>query len=216
MSKKLYDLCFADIYGGLLDTEQSEEILKEINQFKEKDKKITELEQKIAESEKKAITYVKEIVFLDKKLENLNKEFELAQVHNEKTVEYWQNECSQLKHQLGEKEKMHLLDENEFQRYCAYKHIEPQIKGCLDRERELEKKLAEKERQHIEAMQNALNDFLTLRQELNQDKIEFAVEQIVKTKETLIKFLQDEGFYENEWYDLFDKVDQQIKELKGE
>ncbi len=50
----------------------------------------------------------------------------------------------------------------------------------------------------------------------HQDKISFAVEQIVKTKETLIKFLQDEGFYENEWYDLFDKIDLQIKELKGE
>ena len=52
--------------------------------------------------------------------------------------------------------------------------------------------------------------------EENQDKISFAVEQIVKTKETLIKFLQDEGFYENEWYDLFDKIDNQIKKLKGE
>lgn len=51
---------------------------------------------------------------------------------------------------------------------------------------------------------------------LMQDKISFAVEQIVKTKETLIKFLQDEGFYENEWYDLFDKIDNQINELKGE
>lgn len=53
-------------------------------------------------------------------------------------------------------------------------------------------------------------------EEENQDKISFAVEQIVKTKETLIKFLQDEGFYENEWYDLFDKIDNQIKSLKGE
>lgn len=53
-------------------------------------------------------------------------------------------------------------------------------------------------------------------EEENQDKISFAVEQIVKTKETLIKFLQDEGFYENEWYDLFDKIDNRIKSLKGE
>jgi hypothetical protein len=48
----------------------------------------------------------------------------------------------------------------------------------------------------------------------HQDKISFAVEQIIKTKETLIKFLQDEGFYENEWYDLFDEIDNQIKQLK--
>lgn len=32
-------------------------------------------------------------------------------------------------------EKTHLLDEKEWQDYCAYKIIEPQIKGCLDRER---------------------------------------------------------------------------------
>lgn len=49
----------------------------------------------------------------------------------------------------------------------------------------------------------------------NQDKISFAVEQIIKTKETLIKFLQNDGFYENEWYDLFDEIDNKIKELKG-
>ena len=66
---------------------------------------ITDLEVKLKESEKKAKAYVKEIVFLDKKLENLNKEFELAQEHNGKTVEYWQDEYSQLKQQLAEKEK---------------------------------------------------------------------------------------------------------------
>lgn len=67
--------------------------------------KIADLEAKLAESESKAKTYAKEIVFLDKKLEKLNKEFELAQEHNEKTVEYWQNECSQLKQQLAEKDQ---------------------------------------------------------------------------------------------------------------
>ena len=51
-------------------------------------------------------------------------------------------------------------------------------------------------------------------QQYNQDQIDFAVAELIKFKKTLIKFLQDEGFYENEWYDLFDKIDQQIKELK--
>lgn len=36
-----------------------------------------------------------------------------------------------------------VLDGQEYQDYCAYKIIAPQIKGCLDRERELEKQLAE-------------------------------------------------------------------------
>lgn len=40
-----------------------------------------------------------------------------------------------------------VLDRQEHQKYCAYKIIEPQIKGCLDRERELEKQVAELEEQ---------------------------------------------------------------------
>lgn len=75
-------------------------------QPKELMKKIQELEAKLAESESKAKTYAKEIVFLDKKFKNLNKEFELAQEHNQKTIEYWQNEYSQLKQQLAEKDEI--------------------------------------------------------------------------------------------------------------
>lgn len=41
--------------------------------------------------------------------------------------------------------KFDVLTETEYQKYCAYKIIEPQIKGCLDREKELEKRLAEAE-----------------------------------------------------------------------
>lgn len=40
-----------------------------------------------------------------------------------------------------------VLDRQEYQKYCAYKIIEPQIRGCLDRERELEKQVAELEEQ---------------------------------------------------------------------
>ena len=40
-----------------------------------------------------------------------------------------------------------VLDKREHQKYCAYKIIEPQIKGCLDRERELEKQMKELEEQ---------------------------------------------------------------------
>lgn len=56
-----------------------------------------------------------------------------------------EKEFADLEAKLAESEKKHLLDEREWQDYCAYKHIEPQIKGCLDREREYEKQLAEKE-----------------------------------------------------------------------
>ena len=34
-----------------------------------------------------------------------------------------------------------VLTRGEYQKYLAYKIIEPQIRGCLDRERELEKRL---------------------------------------------------------------------------
>lgn len=40
-----------------------------------------------------------------------------------------------------------VLSKKEHQKYCAYKIIEPQIRGCLDRERELEKQISELEEQ---------------------------------------------------------------------
>lgn len=59
-------------------------------------------------------------------------------------------QIDQLKQQLDEKDKMRLLDEKEFQNYCAYKWIEPEIKGCLDREREYKQQLAEKDKEILE------------------------------------------------------------------
>lgn len=72
------------------------------------------------------------------------KEIKLSE-QRKKMLEDLSTKNWKLEQQLAEKEKMHLLDETEYQNYCAFKHIESQIKGCLDRERELEKKLAEKE-----------------------------------------------------------------------
>lgn len=57
MSKRLYDLEWADIYGGLLDIENSEEILKEIQEFKKKDQRNAELEEQL----KNAIVLPKEL-----------------------------------------------------------------------------------------------------------------------------------------------------------
>lgn len=61
---------------------------------------------------------------------NKGKGYWLAQ----KLVEYYQPKLP---------EGSVVLDRYEAQKYFAYKHIEPQIKGCLDRERELEKQVAE-------------------------------------------------------------------------
>ena len=42
-----------------------------------------------------------------------------------------------------------VLNRNEAQHYYAYKHIEPQIKGCLDRERKLEKQVKQERKETI-------------------------------------------------------------------
>ena len=101
------------------------------------------------------------------------------------------------------------------------------IKELEEENEQLKKQLAEKEKEitklksenHALMSDNAYQeaDIFELIQNpaiQNQDKISFAVEQIIKTKETLIKFLQNDGFYENEWYDLFDEIDNQFKQLK--
>ena len=55
--------------------------------------------------------------------------------------------------------KFDVLTETEYQKYCAYKIIEPQIKGCLDREKELEKRLAEAEHR-AEVAERALSSLV--------------------------------------------------------
>lgn len=64
--------------------------------------------------------------------------------------------------------KFDVLTETEYQKYCAYKIIEPQIKGCLDREKELEKRLAEAEHRAIVA-ERALEERATYRAMENID-----------------------------------------------
>lgn len=64
--------------------------------------------------------------------------------------------------------KFDVLTETEYQKYCAYKIIEPQIKGCLDREKELEKRLAEAEHRALVA-ERALEERATYRAMENID-----------------------------------------------
>ncbi len=60
--------------------------------------------------------------------------------------------------------KQHSLNDKEWQDYCAYKRIEPQIKGCLDREN----KLIEENKQ----LKQELARYVEL---FNMEKIEFYV-----------------------------------------
>lgn len=68
----------------------------------------------------------------------------------------------ELEKQLKERENMHLLDEREFQHYCSFKHIKPEIRGCLDRERNYIKEIA-----------------------LLKKEVELAVSQIVKLSDRI-------------------------------
>jgi len=56
----------------------------------------------------------------------------------------------------NERLKEKTLSEREWQNYCAYKIIEPQIKGCLDREREYQQQLKEKD-EEIERLKNIIS-----------------------------------------------------------
>ena len=197
----------------------------------EQGEKIKELETKLVESETKARNYAKEIAFLDKKLENLNNEFELAQEHNEKTVEYWQNECSQLKQQLAEKDKTSLIlfsmlyETLEKQGYEDIASQIDQITGLvLDKQADwfkcnrnydqLEQQLVEKEKE-IEELNYRLD--LKFVNYTNNEAIKWldnqtAIAKLEKVKDFIVK--SDIPTERKTLTVRF--INQQIKELKGD
>ena len=188
---------------------------------------LADLEVKLAESEKKARTYAKEIVFLDKKLENLNKEFELAQEHNEKTVEYWQNECSQLKQQLAEKEKeIEVMKQMLVDREETIIVAEKSNKGLILNYNQLKQQLVEinkrknyYKKKHKEALELKI---------ANQNQTAIAELEKVRSKIARLDVSPDEsnrlipaldnytnGFHKSR-FKIMNILDQQIAELKGE
>lgn len=76
-----------------------------------------------------------------------------------------------------------VLDRHEHQKYCAYKIIEPQIKGCLDRERELEKQVAELEEQRDRQAYIA--------EDLIQEKHKWTEQARKETAEKTIKWFKE-------------------------
>ena len=79
---------------------------------------------------------------MDKQIEEMSKDVE------EYVVMFWSNdlynETARALYNAGYRkipEGAVVLTREEEQKYLAYKIIEPQIRGCLDRERELEKRL---------------------------------------------------------------------------
>lgn len=170
----------------------------------DKDKTISDLETKLAESE-----------------EN-NKLLEMQLQDMERSKLSWENQYftlyNTLKNYREVTEKKHLLDEKEWQDYCAFKHIEPQIKGCLDREKEYEKQLAEKEKEYQsfkkiadENVNYLKNRILEETRNYNQDKISFAVEQLTLFKNTIVNKMNNP--YSVNIKHILSDFDNQIKQL---
>ena len=97
------------------------------------------------------------------------------------------NEQDEKIKELGGK---HLLSEAEWKHYCSFKRIEPQIKGCLDRE----------------------NALIKENQQLKQSQNNKAIEELGK----VLKFINDS--YENyypEPYQIKILIEHQLSELGG-
>jgi len=78
-----------------------------------------------------------------------------------------------------------VLDRYDAQKYYAYKIIEPQIKGCLDRELALEKQLKEAHNQAVKDFVNDLIDLIhneTFRKGYELAKVESRAREIAKNK----------------------------------
>lgn len=104
----------------------------------------------------------------------------------------------------------HLLNEKEWQDYCAFKHIEPQIRGCLDREREYIKQIAEKD-EEIERYKDYLScsGFFPVVEKAKREKFDFAIEWLEKIKDFATYHYGEYSAVVITHY-----IDNQIKQLK--
>ncbi|MBO5309684.1 MAG: hypothetical protein J6A98_00580 [Clostridia bacterium] len=172
-------------------------------------KVISDLEAKLAESERQYQEY-RQIVEKDIKKE--------IDERMRDTIKEFNFDISQLKQQLAESEKNVQIEEM-LKNYGKeeIKKLHKRIDEIVERDKnivtELNQQLAKKEKAHMEAMENALNDFLTLRQELNQAKTDFAIEQIEQIKRW---FRQYDNYERHTTYEVLYQLDRQIKELRNE
>lgn len=170
-------------YDSFKDTKTGEISDDHIHILNKQAERIAELEAKLAESE-----------------EN-NKLLEMQLQDMERSKLSWENQYftlyNTLKNYREVTEKKHLLDEKEWQDYCAFKHIEPQIKGCLDREREYEKQLAEKDK----AIENRQTMCESVVQTCKNDKEEIErLNKQLETQENTITNLVEDNRASQEWY----------------
>lgn len=190
-------------------------------------KRLADLEAKIEEKEKENKQLIKALngeIFINykipmenaqlkQKLAEMTEKYNACQEARKQEIEFSQQDKRELKQQLTDKiQKYQLLDDNYTRLTEKYDLLESRHELLIEENLKLEHQLAEKNEAHMEAMQNALNDFLELRQELNQEKILFAVEQLEKAKSLL--FDAPYEFDSEEWCWVEEQLDNQIKQLK--
>lgn len=140
----------------------------------------------------------------------------------DKQAEKYRKQITDLETKLAEseKEKKHLKDwlDDVLLTSIDHESFNAMQEEYEKENAEIKQQLAEKEKAHMEAMQNALNDFLKLRQELNQDKIDFAVAELEKVKSLIIekyRFDVEESDFAVAYEDDIDEIfNQQIKAIK--
>ncbi len=144
---------------------------------------------------------------------------------------YCPSDCKVVKVEIREKlECEHLLSEVEWQDYCSYKRIESQIKGCLDREKQLTERINEYESlmnkynvedlEHLDLMLFCLSSETKYRlaeikekhkKELQQSQNQTAIECLEKLRKKFEPLRLD--FYLAG--EVMNEIDKQIAELRG-
>lgn len=164
--------------------------------------------------------YSKKCKNYEQQLKEITEKYNACQEARKQEIEFNQQDKRELKQQLTDKiQKYQLLDDNYTRLTEKYDLLESRHELLIEENLKLEHQLAEKNEAHTEAMQNALNDFLKLRQELNQNKIYFAVEKLEKVKENIKKvpitdFDLSGNFEKMYKQDAIRQIDNQIKQLK--
>ena len=139
---------------------------------------------------------------------------QITTLKNEKQL--LENKIADLEAKLAESQKKHLLDETEWQDYCAFKHIEPQIKGCLDREREYKNQLA-KEQKHISRLKNMNKSHDEAVGRLTEENNELKQQLAEKEKEIKSLNLEAQKYFEDAYCNDFhnqDKISFAVEKLQ--
>ena len=218
----------------------------------------SDLEAKLAESEKRLVNCVDFDIWQKTAKENNELKHQLAE--KDKTIENWQTmyqsvmqschngieEDKRLREQLAEKEhsiemlNQHITDKAiEIERLGEeLEELKTENMNIFEYSKEVEQQLAEKDKELLEIKQRIaekaskeFQEMIDKRENHNQDKISFAVEQLEKVKEFCnqrekdFTYLRDEikAISHNKWVDYIEElrfikahIDNQIEELKKE